>query len=92
MKLRTITIATAFALSSTFALAQTGGGSATDSAGASSGTTTGPNTSGAANSQGTGANTVQSDKMTTGTGTPDSSASGSTGHPNKQDVPDGKNR
>lgn len=56
MKITTIALASALALSSTFALAQTG------SSGTSSGSTTGANTSGTAN-QGTGASSIQSDKM-----------------------------
>jgi hypothetical protein len=88
MKLTTIGLAALFALSSTFALAQTGGaGSAGASAGAGAGTTTGTNTSGAAN-QGTGAQAIQSDKMNADTGTTDSSVNNSSrpeqGHANQQ--------
>jgi hypothetical protein len=69
MKLTTIGLATLFALSSTFTLAQTGGtGSTSASTGAETGTTTGRNTSGAAN-QGAGAHAIQSDKMNADTGT-----------------------
>lgn len=88
MKLTTIGLAALFALSGTFALAQTGGaGSAGASAGAGAGTTTGRDTSGAAN-QGSGAQAIQSDKMKADTGTTGSSVNNSSrpeqGHANQQ--------